>query len=482
MMRYDPCKSKFPMARPARFVALLGLNLIALTGCAWVPRNGGFEGVKRTAAERIGHDIVKRDGTDQDQKLDEQIKAMLQEELTAESAVKIALLNNHKLQAVYADLGIAQADLVQAGLLPNPVFDGSYKNTIRGDEEPEFEFTLVDEFIGILTLPLRKRIAEAEFESAKLRVTQEVLALAAETKGQFHVVQADEQMLEMLQQVVAATGASVDAAQRLFDAGNIRDLDLDNEKSLHAQARLDLAAAEVATRKNRERLNILMGLWGSGVETKIPSRLPDVPGEELMGNEIEKRVVEKNVELEMLRQEILARGRALGLTRATALIPELSLGIDYSDAGASRQAGPAFGFPIPLFDQGQPRVANAKAELRKAQEMFYYKAVEVRASARAAWDHLQIARQRALYSRDVALPLQHRILSATQLEYNAMQVGVFQLLLAKKEEIETGKAYIEDLRDYWLARAELESLLAGHVTATGLETTALDSVMGSALH
>jgi cobalt-zinc-cadmium efflux system outer membrane protein len=114
--------------------------------------------------------------------------------------------------------------------------------------------------------------------------------------------------------------------------------------------------------------------------------------------------------------------------------------------------------------------------------MFYYKAVETRAAARAAWDHLQIARQRALYSRDVALPTQHRILNATQLEYNAMQVGVFQLLLAKKEEIEAGKNYIENLRDYWLARAEMESLLAGHVTATGLETTALDSVMGSALH
>ena len=127
-------------------------------------------------------------------------------------------------------------------------------------------------------------------------------------------------------------------------------------------------------------------------------------------------------------------------------------------------------------------MAAAASALRREQAEYYYKAVEVRAAARAAKDHLDLARERALYSREVELPLNVRIVEASQLQYNAMQIGVFQLLQAKQNQIEAGRRYIEDLLDYWLASTEVESILWGHVTEFGMETTALDSVMGSPLH
>jgi len=46
--------------------------------------------------------------------------------------VQIALLNNKDLQATYEDLSIAQADLVQAGLLQNPVFGASLALPVAG--------------------------------------------------------------------------------------------------------------------------------------------------------------------------------------------------------------------------------------------------------------------------------------------------------------------------------------------------------------
>jgi cobalt-zinc-cadmium efflux system outer membrane protein len=88
-------------------------------------------------------------------------------------------------------------------------------------------------------------------------------------------------------------------------------------------------------------------------------------------------------------------------------------------------------------------------------------AVELRSTARAARDRLVAARERAAYCRDVLLPARHEVLRESQLQYNAMQIGVFQLLLAKREEIEAGGQYIESLRDYWLGRANLELILAG---------------------
>jgi len=127
-------------------------------------------------------------------------------------------------------------------------------------------------------------------------------------------------------------------------------------------------------------------------------------------------------------------------------------------------------FPFPLFDQGQARVARAAAELRRAQQEYYALAVRIRSTARAVRDRLEGARDRALYYRDILLPLHERIVNETQLHYNAMQLGPMQLLRAREQQIATGVAYVETLRDYWLARADFEQVVSGRLSrATGIQ-------------
>ena len=76
------------------------------------------------------------------------------------------------------------------------------------------------------------------------------------------------------------------------------------------------------------------------------------------------------------------------------------------------------------------------------------------------------ARDRALYYRDIMLPLQERIVHETQLHYNAMQLGPIQLLRAREQQIETAVAYIETLRDYWLARGDAGQIMNGRLPAS----------------
>jgi cobalt-zinc-cadmium efflux system outer membrane protein len=92
-------------------------------------------------------------------------------------------------------------------------------------------------------------------------------------------------------------------------------------------------------------------------------------------------------------------------------------------------------------------------------------ATAIRAAARASSSRLLIARERALYIKTVLLPLRERIVSETQLAYNAMTVGVFQLLESKREQIKAGRAYVEALRSYWTAQAEVDQLLSGRLPA-----------------
>ena len=118
--------------------------------------------------------------------------------------------------------------------------------------------------------------------------------------------------------------------------------------------------------------------------------------------------------------------------------------------------------------------------MARARERYASTAVEVRSAARSARNHILAARARAEYYRQVIVPLRRQITEETQLRFNAMQVGAFQLLQAKRDEIEAGAAYVDALREYWVSRAELEQVVSGRMPdgggfATGGGTAATGS-------
>jgi cobalt-zinc-cadmium efflux system outer membrane protein len=145
------------------------------------------------------------------------------------------------------------------------------------------------------------------------------------------------------------------------------------------------------------------------------------------------------------------------------LIPESSLGAGAERVEGEWKVGPTIEFPIPLFNQGQGRFERAVAELRRAQQAYYALGVRIRSTARLVQERLQGAEDRARYHRDVLLPLRERIVHETQLHYNAMQLGVFELLRAREQQIQAAVAYVDTLLDYWLARTDLEQLLSGRL-------------------
>ena len=443
-------------------LALLGLFL--LSGCGSVDLRAGFPDVAAAVEDRAGATIGWNAGPALDAAASETLRSLLQDKLTPDTAVRVALLSNRDLQAIYADLGVANADLVQAGLFRNPVLDAAVAFHL-GPVRPDLQLGVVFGLLDALYVPLRKRVAAAQFEEAKLQVTGAVLDSVLEVRAAFYAHQSDEQLLELRQTVVQALAASFEVSRRLHEAGNITDLDLARDRAAMEAAKLQLRSAEVAARLSREQLNGLMGLSGKETEWGIDPRLPDIPAEPLRITDIERSAVGRSIDLARARQRVVTAGQQAGYHRATALLPELELGV-----AAEREAdegvwgvGPSVTIPLPLFDQGQARVARAASELRRAQQEYYALAVRIRATTRAVRERLRGAEERARYYRDIVLPLQERIVSDAQLQYNAMQIGIFQLLRDRERQIEAGVAYVEALREYWLARADLTQLSSGRL-------------------
>lgn len=441
----------------AKAVALVGL-VVSAAGCS-VAKDAGFSDVRDMVGARIGRDVDWNREEAEEEAVGDAVQKLLERDLTADVAVQIALLNNRNLQATYEELGIARADLIQAGLLRNPVI--TFERRFSGQA---LELDVVQEFIELITLPLRKRIAGAAFEASKQQVAAAVLDLAAEVGSTFYALQGAEEMAAMRRQVVQGAAAGADLAQRMHDAGNITDLDLRMEQRLTRQAQLDQAMAELEVIQQRERLNALMGLWGAETVWTVAPRLPDPPPVDPPLRGLESLAVSQRLDLLAARQDIVTAAETLGLTKALRWLPGASghLHLEREPDGRST-IGPGLEILLPIFDWGQAAVPRDRALLRQKQRRYTALAIEIRSQVRAAYSRMRSARNRAEFYRDTVLPLQVNILEQAQLQYNAMILGPLQLFQLKQAEIDTGREYIEAHRDYWVARTELEHALGGSI-------------------
>lgn len=441
--------------------------LMGLSGCASLKPQEGFDGVKKSVTERIGQQVYWKSGGAEDQQVEAQVKQLLQRQMSLQEVIQVALLNNPDLQAMYEDLGIAQAALVQAGLLSNPIFNGALR-FIGGGQSPALDIDVSQDFLSILTLPIRKKRAAIEFEAAKLHITHTVINFVSQVRQAYYNAQANEQATEMMAQVVATTSAMLTAAQKLHDAGNINDLALDRQQVIHEEARLILADTKTALMMDRERLNILMGLWGEDVNWQMSKHLADVPADYFDIQNIEQRALEKSLDLATGRLKIESLAKSLGLAKVTSFIPDLELGFSGEREGGVWGNGPAISLEIPLFDMGQAKRFKIASQLRQAQWQYKATVIELRAASRSAALDLRQSRVKVDHLSNILLPLRQRIIDGMMLEFNAMQIGVFSLLEDQRRQIETGRDYISALRAYWLSRANVEQLFSGSLTGSPL--------------
>lgn len=457
--------------RVAFFSALMltGLSL----GCGPMRGASAIREVQDTVRQRSGLEVSWGRQPTPDPTIQTRVQTLLENELTVDGAVEAALLSSRRLQATFEELEIARADMVQAGLPVNPKLAGEIRFPARPVRP--FELTLTQTLLDLLQLPARRRLADATFEPAKLRAANDVLAFVAEVRAAYYSLQAAEQTVTMRRDVTETGRGAAELAIRQHEAGNISDLDLENEQALFEQTKLDLAQSEAVSLAARERLNGLMGLWGAQTTWRIIPALPELPPEEVNFERVEAAAVSQRLDLMVARQEIEVAARARPLARSRA-IGDIDVGVHHeAEPEGTKSTGPALDIPIPLFNRGTAARARAEAVLRQSQQRYAALAVEIRSEVRSARNRVLAARSRAEYYRDVILPRRERIVTYSQQQYNYMLLGTLQLLLAKQNEIRARLDYIETLRDYWTGRTELERTVGGTLQAAKGATGAAEA-------
>ena len=442
------------------FLTPLGaVAALTLAGCASFSADGGFSNVAEMTKERTGQTPSWQRSASERDSAKKRVDELLSSPLSADRAVEIALLNNPGLQASYGDLGIAESDLVRAGRLANPSLGFG---RLSGGGITEIDRSILFNVLGLLTMPAAREIEQRRFEQAQLRAASEAVAVAADARRAFFGAVASQDLVKYYEQVKDAADASSELARRMLQAGNFNKLARMRQQAFHADATAQLARARHQAVAGREQLVRVLGLADAATTLKLPDRLPDLPATPTEARDAEQTAMDKRLDVQMARRSAEAMAKSLGLTQATRFVNVLHAGYaNKSQTGESRQNGYEIELELPLFDFGSARMARAEASYMQSVQRAADVAMRARSEVRESYSAYRTAYDLARHYRDEVVPLKKRISDENLLRYNGMLIGVFELLADARDQVMSVTAYVEALRDYWVAETYLQTALTG---------------------
>ncbi len=442
------------MSRDRLLVAALALTV---SGC--LSSSSGYSMTRDTVRERTQMEVADGEGT-------AALRSdLLRKPLTADSAARLALLNSPAVDSALASIGMARAQALSLLRLPNPSaeLDVHYH---PGEGSLDLGVGVSIGLIELLLAPARGVSGGELLDAASLDAAGLLLDVAFEAKLAFIEYQSADQILQLGRTATYASAQSAEMAAKLVEAGNVPELDALREQALYEESRLALARAEVHAIAARERVNARLGLFGpeaAAWKAGAPLAEPDA----FDFANLEARAVAANLDLTAEEKRYAAAATQSDVAWVNGVLPDLEAGIAFEreDDEADWGFGPRIQVGLPLFYQGQAEIAAADAQMRQSKSRRAGTAIRIRAAARTLAADLAQARDGAALYRKTLLPLRERIVEETLRQYNAMNQSPFQVLRAKREQIETTRGHVEVLRDYWLARTRAEGLLAGRLPA-----------------
>lgn len=450
-------------------VRRLGSVLIAtafLGACAQFTPDGGMAPVASLVALEIDADTVKIATPADELGVSSRVADLLASPLTPDAAVQIALLNNRGLQAEYNALGIAEADYVAATLPPiNPSIAIE-----RALTEWEFgiERSLAVGLIKMISWPKERAIARTRFEAAQFRAVEATFSTAAATRTAWFTAVAARQRVGFLKQARNTASLAAELTTKLGETGATTRVAQARASAFYAELSADLAKARLDADRAHEALVRQMGLWGSQVDFKLPSRLPKLPKLRSVA-EVEQEAVRRRVDLIAARLELDATAKDLGLTEATRFVSLLELTatgttelvrhdgeIEREEAGTLE-----LHLSIPVWDLGETSRRRAVETYMQAVNRLVSLAINVRSEAREAYQAYRATHEITRQYQNRVIPLRRTIDEETLLEYNGMLVDVFNLLTSARESVASNEAAIAAKRDFFIAEVAFQSALIG---------------------
>ena len=444
-------------------IAVGVVALAAAQGCAINPRPS-FEETSTRVKTRTGLETTWMRSEADEVAVVARVRDILRKPLTPRSAAQIALVNNRGLQARLEELGIAQAHLSAAGLPLNPEIEGFLGWPSGQGESKKFDIGFGIDILDLLVLPSRKRLAALELKQAKAIAGAEILRTATEAQTLAYDFQGVEMTLGSTITALEIEEALTEFAEARKKAGNLSDLEYEEERAHLDELRTRRASLELEVRRKREGINQALSLWGDLTEWTMEPLSSDLPATDPEGRDFESVALEQRFDLAAARAAIDLLEGALRLQKNTRVFPAgVRVGAHIEKEGNVRVTGPTVSLQLPIFNPGRAESARVEALYFQAQRLFEDRAARARSEVREKRDQLFASRELVRHYEEVAGPRKKRIVEMTKGYYNMMLKGADDLLRARRDEIEAEAFLTDARRSYWIARTELAQALGGSI-------------------
>nr|WP_296749119.1 TolC family protein [Thioalkalivibrio sp.] len=273
---------------------------------------------------------------------------------------------------------------------------------------------------------------------------------------------AAEEGLRRVQEAFEASEIATELALRMTRVGNWGQDRLLRQQLGLSDAGMDLAQARQAAASAREALIRKLGLWGDISALLLPNELPSLPATPQNGDGLEAAALKNHPTLSLLAIE--AERALRGLPSRTGDMWNDAAERALSDALDSAPVEDGSMDPLitsaPVLEQRRLPPGHEAARAAKAQAEAAALAVRIRSQVREAYHQYRVAyeiAQRAEENHRLSVELQDDML----LRYNGMLKSTWDLLASARDRVERADAAVQARRDFWLAHANLQAVLAG---------------------
>lgn len=282
--------------------------------------------------------------------------AAIADGLSDDEAGLIALWNNAAFRELLGDLGIASADLVQAGILPNPEL--AFFSEMSGKP---FKYVFDMPLEAFWLRPYRLRIAKQDSARVAERITQAALDLIRDTRRAHLELVLAHARYEVRMQSLEMRRKMSGIAQTRLDAGDIGPQEASVSRIDALQAEIDVARAEMEIELGDLRLRHLMGMEKTSPEPLrvLPAAMmtQDWSDSDLL-SAAQKRPDALAVEHSIAAAQERLSFAKIGWVRLLGIV-------DASSGDSGHVAGPAVRVTLPIFNWNEGGIARAEADLEK---------------------------------------------------------------------------------------------------------------------
>lgn len=290
--------------------------------------------------------------------------------LSIEAVSIIAVANNPDLTAARAERGIAAAQVLQAGILPNPSLGAGYAFFLGGPGTTDaITASLTEDVKSLVTLSARRRSAAAAAQQVNASLLWQEWQTIGKARLLFVDIVEGEKHHRLLEQTRTVLGARLASEQQALAQGNATLTEVVPALTAVADLKKQIDDLDRQQETWRRDLDMLLGL-APDVPLPLDSRLTQPPIELAAVAAMLPTLGDRRPDLIALRLGYRSeeeKVRAAILAQFPALVIGGAGGRDTTDV---QSAGPQITIDLPIFDRNQGNVAIETATRRKLHDEF----------------------------------------------------------------------------------------------------------------